>query len=102
MLVVLPNTYARRNITVEADQTVMSTGLYGVVRHPMYFGALIMIIGAPACARLLLGARRLRADRLRSVRRSASSTRRRRSPTSFRGYRDYTQTVHSRLVPHVW
>ena len=37
----------RGQVTVEADQKVVSTGLYGLVRHPMYFGVLIMMIGAP-------------------------------------------------------
>ena len=36
--VVIQNSYAAANITVEDDQTVVSTGLYGLVRHPMYFG----------------------------------------------------------------
>src|SRR5206468_2106924 len=47
MLVVLQNSYAAANITVEADQKVVSTGLYGSVRHPMYSGSLIMLIGIP-------------------------------------------------------
>lgn len=47
MLVVLQNSYAAANITVEADQKVVSTGLYGFVRHPMYFGGLVMLTGIP-------------------------------------------------------
>ena len=35
-LVVIQNSYAAANITVEEDQEVVSTGLYGIVRHPMY------------------------------------------------------------------
>ena len=46
-LVVIQNSYASANITVEADQKLVSTGLYGLVRHPMYVGALIMMIGTP-------------------------------------------------------
>ena len=38
-LVVIQNNYAAATITVEEDQPVVSTGLYGVVRHPMYVGA---------------------------------------------------------------
>ena len=45
--VVIQNNYAAANITVEADQRVVSTGLYGLVRHPMYFGTLIMMVGTP-------------------------------------------------------
>ena len=47
MLVVIQNSYAAATITVEADQKLVSTGLYGLVRHPMYFGALIMMVGIP-------------------------------------------------------
>jgi protein-S-isoprenylcysteine O-methyltransferase Ste14 len=46
-IVVIQNNYARATITVEADQQLVSTGLYGLVRHPMYFGTLIMMIGSP-------------------------------------------------------
>jgi protein-S-isoprenylcysteine O-methyltransferase Ste14 len=47
MLVVIQNRYAAANVTVEAGQKVITTGLYGFVRHPMYVGALIMIVGIP-------------------------------------------------------
>ena len=47
MLVVIQNGYAAANITVEAGQQLTSTGLYGLVRHPMYFGNVIMMVGIP-------------------------------------------------------
>jgi protein-S-isoprenylcysteine O-methyltransferase Ste14 len=47
MVVIVQNNYAAANVAVEAEQAVVSTGLYGLVRHPMYFGALIMFIGVP-------------------------------------------------------
>src|SRR6202140_5951936 len=47
MLVVIQNSYAVANITVERNQHVVSTGLYGFVRHPMYGGNLIMMAGIP-------------------------------------------------------
>ena len=54
-LVVIQNSYAAANITVEADQPVVSTGLYGVVRHPMYVGD-VDDGRHSARARLVLGA----------------------------------------------
>ena len=36
----------------------MSTGLYGIVRHPMYLGALVMMVGTPLALDSLLGAAR--------------------------------------------
>jgi protein-S-isoprenylcysteine O-methyltransferase Ste14 len=41
------NTYAAANVRVEEGQEVISTGLYGIVRHPMYFAALFLIVGTP-------------------------------------------------------
>src|SRR6202048_1322820 len=44
---VIENRYAAATVTVEASQKVVSTGLYGLVRHPMYLGATIMMAGIP-------------------------------------------------------
>jgi protein-S-isoprenylcysteine O-methyltransferase Ste14 len=41
------NTYAAANVRVEEGQKVVSDGMYGYVRHPMYFGALFLFIGTP-------------------------------------------------------
>ena len=41
------NTYAASSIRVEKGQKVISTGVYGFVRHPMYFAALFLLIGTP-------------------------------------------------------
>jgi protein-S-isoprenylcysteine O-methyltransferase Ste14 len=100
VLVVVQNSYAAANITVEADQKVVSTGLYGFVRHPMYFGGLVMLIGIPlaldsywglvvlAAAVVLLAARIFDEEKALTA--------------ELDGYREYTEKVHARLVPHVW
>jgi protein-S-isoprenylcysteine O-methyltransferase Ste14 len=41
------NTFTAATIEVAADQTVISTGPYSIVRHPMYAGALVMLLGTP-------------------------------------------------------
>src|SRR5215211_1951207 len=41
------NSYGASNITVEDEQKVISTGPYALVRHPMYGGVLVMLIGVP-------------------------------------------------------
>lgn len=41
------NTYAAANVRVEAGQKVISTGMYALVRHPMYFAALLLVLGTP-------------------------------------------------------
>jgi len=46
-VVVRQNSYAASTITVEAGQPVISTGLYAIVRHPMYSAALVMTAFTP-------------------------------------------------------
>jgi protein-S-isoprenylcysteine O-methyltransferase Ste14 len=41
------NSDAAANVRVEEGQKVVETGVYAWVRHPMYFGALFLIIGPP-------------------------------------------------------
>ena len=50
-LVFRVNHYAAATIELAADQTVISTGLYGWVRHPMYAAGLLLLLGSP----LMLG-----------------------------------------------
>jgi protein-S-isoprenylcysteine O-methyltransferase Ste14 len=45
--VIVQNTFAANNVQLENKQQVVSTGLYGLVRHPMYTGYLITMIGIP-------------------------------------------------------
>src|SRR6202044_1656158 len=47
MLVIVQNSYAAANVTVEAGQRLVSTGLYGLVRHPMYTGNVVLMLGIP-------------------------------------------------------
>jgi protein-S-isoprenylcysteine O-methyltransferase Ste14 len=100
MVVVVQNSYAAANITVEADQTVVSTGLYGLVRHPMYFGGLVMLIGMPFALGsywavvIVLVDLVLLATRILDEEKALTE--------ELTGYREYTEKVHSRLVPHVW
>jgi protein-S-isoprenylcysteine O-methyltransferase Ste14 len=46
-IVLKQNSYAASTIRVEADQPVVSTGLYAVVRHPLYSGALLLLLVTP-------------------------------------------------------
>jgi protein-S-isoprenylcysteine O-methyltransferase Ste14 len=46
-LVFKENTFAAATIQIESGQRVIATGPYGIVRHPMYGGALIMLLGTP-------------------------------------------------------
>jgi protein-S-isoprenylcysteine O-methyltransferase Ste14 len=100
MLVVAQNGYAAANITVESGQTLVSTGLYGLVRHPMYSGSVIVMVGVPLALdsywalvfvipALLALALRIR-DEEDLLEQQLS------------GYRKYERQVQYRLVPFVW
>lgn len=99
-LVVVQNNYAGASITVEADQPLVSTGLYGVVRHPMYMGTVIMMIGTPLALDSLWGllcvlaAIPVLAARIVDEERMLVD--------ELAGYPDYTQRVRFRLIPGVW
>jgi len=100
MMVVNQNNYAASTITVEADQPVISTGLYGIVRHPMYAFALIMIAGMPLALGSYWGmVTTVPAVAVLALRIDDEEKMLRQELT---GYRDYTQKVHYRLLPYVW
>ena len=99
-LVVIQNGYAAANITVEENQPLVTTGLYGVVRHPMYLGVVINMIGAPIALGSLWGfipvaltvpvlAARI-VDEARML------------VAELTGYREYRTRVRARLIPRVW
>jgi protein-S-isoprenylcysteine O-methyltransferase Ste14 len=98
--VIKENRYAASTIEVVEGQTVISTGPYAIVRHPMYSGAILVFLGAPLAlgswwgflfTPLFIGwfAWRL-LDEERFLR------------LNLRGYDAYMRAVRYRLVPHVW
>ena len=99
-LVVIQNNYAAATITVEAEQPVVSTGLYGLVRHPMYVGALIMMVGIPLALASYWGLLTLIPGVLIFVARITDEEKALRQ--DLEGYDEYTEKVHYRLVPGVW
>lgn len=99
-LVVVQNSYAAATIVVEDDQPLITTGLYGIVRHPMYSGALIMMAGTPLALGslwgLLTAAAALPALAARIADEESMLV------DELTGYREYTTRVRHRLVPGLW
>ena len=99
-VVMMENRFASRTIEVDREQTVVTTGPYAVVRHPMYAAVLILCAAAPmalgsyvalapvALLPLLLVAR-IRNEEAVLARDLA-------------GYREYTRQTRYRLIPGVW
>jgi protein-S-isoprenylcysteine O-methyltransferase Ste14 len=100
MMVVNQNNYAAATITVEADQPVISTGLYGVVRHPMYAFALIMMVGMPLALDSYWGLVTMVPAVAVLVFRIVDEEKMLRQDLD--GYDEYTHKVRYRLVPGVW
>lgn len=100
ILTVNQNSYASANITVEESQTVTSTGLYGIVRHPMYMGASIMFAGIPLALDSCWGLAVLVPVLIVFAVRIADEEKLLNQELA--GYREYAGKVHHRLVPYVW
>jgi protein-S-isoprenylcysteine O-methyltransferase Ste14 len=94
------NTYAAGNIRVEEGQKVVSTGLYGLVRHPMYFGALFLVVGTPLALgswwTLLLIPLFLPILYFRIANEEKVLLR------DLQGYEEYRNKVRYRLIPYIW
>lgn len=100
MLVIVQNSYAAATVTVESGQTLVSDGLYRFVRHPMYVGNVIMMVGMPLAlgsywgllfvipGGVMLALRILDEEKLLTA--------------ELTGYREYRQRVRYRLVPYLW
>jgi len=94
------NAYLSRKIEVQEGQKVIDTGLYGIVRHPMYLATLLMFLPIPLilgsfwglCAfaiyPVLIVVRILNEEHVLIE--------------GLRGYADYRKRVRYRLIPFVW
>lgn len=99
-VVLLQNRYAASAIRIMAGQTLVSTGLYGVVRHPMYLGALILVIGEPLALGSYWGLLVLLVVVPALALRIADEEDM--LANELPGYRDYRHAVRYRLVPGIW
>lgn len=95
------NAYLSRTVEVQTGQKVVDTGLYGIVRHPMYFATLLIFLSMPlilgslyAFYVMLCGYPWILAGRIRDEEKTLSE--------GLAGYRAYTQKVKYRLLPFLW
>jgi protein-S-isoprenylcysteine O-methyltransferase Ste14 len=100
MLVVIQNGYAAATVTVETGQTVVSGGVYTFVRHPMYVGNVIMMVGVPLALGSYWGLVFVLPGVVALVFRILDEEKL--LTHELAGYREYMQRVRYRLVPHVW
>ena len=94
------NTYLSRKIEVTKDQKIISTGLYGIVRHPMYSSTVFLFLSIPvilgswfslicfAFYPIVIVVRIIDEEKILK--------------TELEGYVEYTQKVKYRLIPFIW
>jgi protein-S-isoprenylcysteine O-methyltransferase Ste14 len=99
-LVFRANTFTSATIEVARDQTVISNGPYAVVRHPMYAGALLMLLGVPVALGSWWAA--LALVPLSAVIIARLLDEERVLVRELAGYEAYRTRVRHRLVPYVW
>lgn len=100
MLALIQNSYAAATVRVEADQTLAFTGLYRLVRHPMYTGNVVMMVGIPLALGSYWGLVFVVTGLLALTSRIRDEEKLLREELA--GYREYTDEVRYRLVPLVW
>ena len=94
------NEYLSRTIEVQEGQKVIDTGLYGIVRHPMYLASVLLflsmpvVLGSAISFLIMLGYFPIIAKRIRNEEEVLEN--------GLPGYTEYKKKVRCRLIPFVW
>lgn len=94
------NTYLSRTIKVQENQKVIDTGLYGIVRHPMYAGTLLLFLSMPLVLGsvysflIFLAYPFIIAKRIKNEEKLLEK--------ELEGYIEYTKKVKYRMIPFIW
>lgn len=94
------NEYLSRIIEVQKGQKVIDTGLYGIVRHPMYMATVLMflsmplVLGSPISFIIMLGYIPVIVKRIRNEEEVLT--------TGLIGYKEYKTRVKYKLIPLIW
>ena len=92
--------YADRTIEVQENQKVIDTGLYGIVRHPMYmattvlFLAMPLVLASPISFFIMLGYIPVIARRIKNEEKVLED--------GLEGYAEYKKKVKYRILPFIW
>ena len=94
------NAYLSRTVEVQEGQKVVSTGLYGVVRHPMYLATLLMFLPIPLILQSLWGLIPFALYPVIIVVRILNEEKV--LTDGLDGYAEYKKQVKYRLIPFIW
>ena len=98
--VLCENTYLSRTIEVQEGQKVIDTGLYGIVRHPMYMSTLLLFLAMPVVLGSLISLAIMLlyipiiALRMRNEEKVLEE--------GLEGYREYKTRVKHKVIPFIW
>ncbi|MDE6132076.1 MAG: isoprenylcysteine carboxylmethyltransferase family protein [Oscillospiraceae bacterium] len=94
------NTYLSRTVEVQENQKIIDTGLYGIVRHPMYsvtvilFLSMPLVLGSVISFAVFLVYPAIIVKRIRNEEQVLEA--------ELQGYTEYKKIVRYRLIPFVW
>jgi len=94
------NAYLSRTIEIQENQKVIDTGLYGIVRHPMYsatlllFLAMPLVLGSVFSFLIFLAYPFIIAKRIKGEEELLEK--------ELEGYKEYKEKVKYRLIPFIW
>ena len=94
------NVYLSRTVEVQEKQKVIDTGLYGIVRHPMYSATLFLflsmgiVLGSPISFAILLFYIPIIVVRIKNEEKVLEE--------GLEGYSDYKKRVKYRIIPFIW
>lgn len=94
------NVYLSRTVEVQENQKVIDTGLYGIVRHPMYSATLVLflsmglVLGSPISFVILLSYIPLIAKRMKNEEEVLLQ--------GLEGYEEYRRKVKYKVIPLIW
>ena len=94
------NAYLSRTIEVQDHQKVIDTGLYGVIRHPMYcatlflFFSMVIVLGSPISFAILLAYIPIIALRIANEEKVLKR--------DLPGYEEYCKRVKHKVIPLIW
>ena len=94
------NTYLSRTIEVQENQKVIDTGLYGIVRHPMYMATTVLflsmplVLASPISFFIMLGYIPVIAKRIKNEEKVLEE--------GLEGYADFKKKVKYRILPLIW
>ena len=94
------NTYLSRTVEVQENQKVIDTGLYGIVRHPMYSATIILFLSIPLILRSVLSFVIFLIYPFIIAKRIANEEKV--LEEGLEGYSEYKHKVKYRIIPFVW